>query len=59
MMGSGTALGSLFLIVCLLMNETIPINKTKEEIKKIFLPTLVALTVIFASTVLAKILEVM
>lgn len=59
MVGSGSALGSIALIGYLTMNEVVRVNKTKEELKAIFMPVIVTLSIIFISTVIANIINVM
>ena len=57
MIGSGSALGSMLLIFYLMLNETIPVHRTKQEIKHIFVPVITSLSIIFISTVISKTLE--
>ena len=57
MIGSGSALGSVLLIFYLMINETIPVNKTKQEVIHIFVPVITALSIIFISIIIAKTIE--
>lgn len=57
--GSGTALAAIFLIVYLIMNELIETSKSKEEIKHIFTPITVPLVIVFFASVIFKISQIL
>jgi len=59
MMGTGSLLGSGILLMYLFMHEIIPSEKSKGDMKAIFMPTLSALTIIFLFTIIIKIMEIL
>lgn len=59
MVASGSALATVILIVYLMMNEIIEINRSREEIKRIFSPVIVALFIVFISTVIQKVIQML
>lgn len=59
MVGSGSALAAILLIVYLIMNELIETSKTKEEIKYIFAPITIPLIIVFAASVIFKVSQIL
>ena len=59
MVGSGSALAAILLIVYLIMNELIETSKTKEEIKHIFAPITVPLVIVFVASVIFKVSQIL
>ena len=59
MAGSGAALATVLLIFYLISNEIIQVNKSAEELKRVFMPVVFGLLIVFVFTVATKVLTIL